>query len=307
MRITILTPIYNRKYIIEKLYKSLLKQTNNNFDWLIVDDGSNDGLKEWVNEKKRENRINIEYIYQENGGKHRALNTGIETIENELTFIVDSDDYLKENAIERINFYYYKYKNDKKICGFSFLRCNSNNKINGPVFKINEYKENYIQCRLNENNWGDKAEVYYTECLKKYPFLEVANERFLSECYVWAQLALKYDMIHINEAIYVCEYLKDGLTINMNKRKYESPIGYAETFRILCNNKANLKVKCKSMIIYIAYSRIANIKFTEQIKKTNYKQIFICMYPMGILYRKYVEYRIKKGILDGKRKEKYVK
>ena len=281
MKITVLTPVYNRKYIIDKLYISLCNQTSKNFEWLIVDDGSSDDLEKWVNSVKKENKINIRYIYQENGGKHRALNTGIKNIDNELTFIVDSDDYLKYNAIEIVEEYYEKYKCDKSLCGFSFLRCFPDNKINGPKFKKDEYKSDYIQCRLNENIWGDKAEVYYTKCLKEFPFLEVPGEKFLVESYVWAQLAMKYDMIHINKAIYIGNYL--------------------EKSKILCNKKANLKIKCKSMILYIAYGKIAKKRFIEQYKYIQYKLLFVILYFWGCVYKKRLIKNIKIGRINGKK------
>ena len=67
--ITIFTPTYNRGYIIENLYKSLLKQTLKNFEWLIIDDGSTDNTKEIVDWFIKENKIDIKYIYKENAGK----------------------------------------------------------------------------------------------------------------------------------------------------------------------------------------------------------------------------------------------
>lgn len=54
--ITVFTPTYNRAYILKKLYDSLVSQTEKNFEWLIVDDGSTDNTREliekWISEKK---------------------------------------------------------------------------------------------------------------------------------------------------------------------------------------------------------------------------------------------------------------
>lgn len=70
--VTIFTPTYNRAYIIGKLYGSLLEQTDRNFEWLIVDDGSTDNTRELIGSFIREDRISIRYFRQENGGKHRG-------------------------------------------------------------------------------------------------------------------------------------------------------------------------------------------------------------------------------------------
>ena len=110
MYITILTPTYNRGENLKKLYKSLLKQKDNRFEWLIVDDGSTDGTKKIIDEFLMDSKINIKYLYKKNGGKHTALNLGIKEINTDLIFIVDSDDYLNDNAIQSINEVHEKYR-----------------------------------------------------------------------------------------------------------------------------------------------------------------------------------------------------
>ena len=78
--ITVITPTYNRATNLRSLYRSLLSQTNNNFIWLIVDDGSTDDTNNVVSAYVAEKKIQIKYIKKENGGKHTALNLGIKTI-----------------------------------------------------------------------------------------------------------------------------------------------------------------------------------------------------------------------------------
>lgn len=73
--LTILTPTYNRAYILPKLYASLVEQTNKHFDWMVVDDGSTDNTEQLISEFIADGKINIVYIKQKNGGKHRALNS----------------------------------------------------------------------------------------------------------------------------------------------------------------------------------------------------------------------------------------
>ena len=106
MRITVLTPTYNRGGSIQKLYTSLDNQSIKDFEWLIVDDGSLDDTAQVVRKVQKSADFRIRYIYKENGGKHTALNEGIKNIESDLTFIVDSDDWLKPNAIETVLRYY---------------------------------------------------------------------------------------------------------------------------------------------------------------------------------------------------------
>ena len=80
--LTILTPTYNRANLLLNLYKSLVIQKEKNFIWMIVDDGSTDNTEEVVKTFQEENKIPIEYIHKENGGKHTVMNMGIKEIEN---------------------------------------------------------------------------------------------------------------------------------------------------------------------------------------------------------------------------------
>lgn len=285
MKVTVLTPAYNRKYIIHRLYESLKHQTCDNFEWLIIDDGSTDGTKELIQKYIDENEFEIRYFRQKNGGKHRALNNGISMINNEITFIVDTDDYLLETAIEEINKVYKKYKNDSTICGYSFLRCYPDLRVNGMSFIKDEYISDYICCRLNERIQGDKAEAYLTKCLKEFPFIEVEGENFLFEDYVWIQMAEKYKTVHMNKSIYVGDYLQDGLTKNISKMKYNNPIGMMERARVMGSRKCNFKNRLKASIMYIAYGKISGKKFMELYKRSKEKWLFmLCILP-GCLFK----------------------
>lgn len=74
--------------------------------WFLIDDGSTDDTKNIAEEMKEKANFPMHYIYKENGGKHTALNVGVNQITSELTFIVDSDDTLVPDAIETILFYH---------------------------------------------------------------------------------------------------------------------------------------------------------------------------------------------------------
>ena len=99
--LTILTPTYNRGDLLKKCYESLNAQTNMEFQWLIVDDGSTDNTAEVVNGFQRESQqMNIKYLRKVNGGKHTALNYAHPYIEGDYVLILDSDDTLTEDAVQ---------------------------------------------------------------------------------------------------------------------------------------------------------------------------------------------------------------
>lgn len=241
-KLTIFTPTYNRGYYLNNLYKSLLKQKYNDFEWLIIDDASTDDTDKIVSKWIEENKLNIKYIKQEHGGKHRAMNKAFDIAEGEYFFIVDSDDTLTENAIELI----YKWiseLNDEKIAGVAGTRISKDGKTWGGIPNIN--KKGYIDASNFERQkyklLGDKAEVFRTEVIKKYKFPEFDNEYFVTEDVCYQEIAADgYKMRWYNEPIYVCDYLQDGLT-NSGANDYN---GHKNNFKGYCYwIKRGLKVK----------------------------------------------------------------
>ena len=116
--LTIFTPAYNRAYTIHKCYESLKRQSCKDFEWLIIDDGSTDNTKELVKKWIKEtNDFKIRYIYQENQGMHGAHNTAYENIYTELNVCIDSDDYMPNDAVEKIRDAWKKVRDNKKISG----------------------------------------------------------------------------------------------------------------------------------------------------------------------------------------------
>ena len=118
MKITVFTPTYNRAYIIETLYRSLQRQSFRDFEWLIVDDGSSDNTEEVVARWQLEgNDFPIRYYKKENGGKCRAINYGVDRAQGKLFFNVDSDDYLTDDALEKVAAWVETLPRDGSFCG----------------------------------------------------------------------------------------------------------------------------------------------------------------------------------------------
>ncbi|MBO1512368.1 glycosyltransferase family A protein [Metabacillus bambusae] len=228
MKITVFTPTYNRGYTIEKLYRSLQQQTFTDFEWLVIDDGSMDSteelFKEWFDEK---NSFVIRYYKVENGGKHRAINKATDIAKGELFFIVDSDDYLVQDALESIIKWEHNLENNESYCGISGNKGQNKLDYIGTTFD-GEYIDATSLERNKFNITGDKAEVFYTNILKKYKFDEIEGEKFITEATVWDRMAHDgYKIRWFNETIYICDYLEDGLTKNMKEIFSKNPKGTA--------------------------------------------------------------------------------
>lgn len=288
MIVTILTSSYNRGENLKKLYKSLIEQTNQNFEWFIVDDGSTDKTEQIVSSFHCDKKFKITYYKQKQSGKHKALNHAIKKIKTPLIFIVDSDDWLTSDAVQTILDVHERYKDNDKISGYSFLRKDTKEQINGKLMPENEYIDNYINARINRKDGNaDKAEVWKTTCLQKYPFPEFSNEKFIGEDVVWIPLALKYNMVFLNKPIYYCEYLDNGLTNNRRKNNLKSPNGCC--YRALVTLKASrerkiiFSYKAKCMLQYQVYGYFAHKKFVELYKESPYKLLFLLLSPAAFL------------------------
>lgn len=267
-KITVITPVYNRKELIKRAYQSLKKQTNKNFEWLIIDDGSEDRVKEEIAKMQNEGIIKIDYIYKKNGGKHTALNIAFKKLTTELAIILDSDDTLTPNAVNKILDYWNKYKSIKNIAGMVFLRGFNGKEPMTNRFIKDEYIGNYNVEIINSGFVGDKAEVFRSSILKKYNFPEFKNEKFLAEGFLWSKIARNYDMVFINEIIYIGNYLEDGLTKAGRKLRIKNPLGGMEHAKeYLDKGVYNIKVRIKNTILYNIYYFFAKDKYSKDYMK----------------------------------------
>lgn len=254
--ITVFTPTYNRAYIITKLFESLKEQEFKDFEWLIVDDGSFDGTELLFEKFKKEDiAFEIRYYKKENGGKHRAINYGLELANGELFFIVDSDDSLPKDSLKKVMEVYSSIKNKEGFAGVVGTKFYSDGNIVGKTFDGDFIDATALE-RKRYSIIGDKAEVFITSVLRKYPFPEFEGENFISEGIVWNKIASDgYKMRWFNHNIYKCNYLEDGLTNNLRNNYRKNPKGYltyvkseADLNKISFLQRLNWYGKCISTI-----------------------------------------------------------
>lgn len=296
IELTICTPTYNRAYCLPKLYISLCEQTNKNFEWLIIDDGSVDETEELVSKwLEEDSKINIRYVRKENGGKHTAINCGVENAIGDKFFIVDSDDYLIKEAVDII------LKDMKNLpadgfAGAGYNKIFTDNSLIGETFE-GEFIDATALDRPKYKINGDKAEVYFTNVLLKYPFPVFEGENYLTEAVVWNRIARDgYKLRWFNKEIYVCEYRQDGLS--MNASNINNFKGYTLFIQELIGfSSYPLKEKIRWVGVYVNVAIEKGMTYKEIAKLIDENMVLI------ILSR--IAYSIKRSFVKKNRKEKY--
>ena len=260
--ITVFTPAYNRAKFLPRLYESLCRQTYKDFEWVIVDDGSVDDTRSVVEQFSQHSTLNtntIRYIFQENGGKHRAINRGVKEARGELFFIADSDDTLPPDALEIVARQYEGIKDDKSFAGVCGLDATFDGKIIGSGLPSDVIDDTSIVIRNKYGVSGDMKEVFRTDVLKEYPFPEIEGERFCPEVLLWNRIGTKYKLRYFNQVIYLAEYQNDGITAGIVKARMNSPIASMMTYQEMTQYKdVPTKAKIKSAINYWRFRCCAN-------------------------------------------------
>ena len=245
------TPAYNRAYCLARVYESLLKQTNQNFIWLIVDDGSTDNTKElvagWVNEQK----LVIKYIYKANGGMHTAHNTAYKNIETELNVCIDSDDFMPISAIQNMFENWQKVKNDEAIAGLVGLDETIDGNLIGTKFKNEFIPTTLIDFYYTQGGAGDKKLVLRNKLTKAYPsYPEYPEERLVPLDTLYVLICRDYKLMPVNQIWCTVDYQQDGSSATIINQYFKSPKGFRYAREISMKYSNVFKLKLRNAIHY---------------------------------------------------------
>lgn len=187
---TVLTPTYNRAHTLERVYESLAEQTFQDFEWLVVDDGSSDNTRELVLGWQQQASFPIRYEWQQNAHKKAAFNRGVREARGELIVALDSDDSLDMNALyvmaqawnamdpaERQNF-----------VAITGLCARPDGHIVGDMFPGDVFDTTAIDMSFKYHVKGEKFGCMRTDVLRRFPFPEDIPG-FVPESLVWRAMA----------------------------------------------------------------------------------------------------------------------
>lgn len=287
--LTIFTPAYNRAHTLHLGYEALLRQTCQDFEWLIIDDGSTDNTRELVAGWMEENKIPISYHYQENQGMHGAHNTAYRLIDTELNTCIDSDDYMPDDAVEKIVTFWKKYGNDK-VAGMIGLDQTIQGKIIGTTFP-KELKDTTLFGFYENGGKGDKKLVYRTDIIKRYPEYPIfKGEKYVGLAYKYYCVDEDYSLLTMNDVLCIVEYQQDGSSMNMYKQYWKNPKGFAFYRKKEMQITRNWKRKFMVCIHYVSSSIMA--KNGLFIQDSPNKLLTILSIPFGLFLYLFIRYKV---------------
>ena len=228
--LTVFTPSYNRAHTLPRLYQSLCAQTSDDFEWLVIDDGSIDGTKDLVAQWKKEDVIPIQYVYKENGGLYTGYNVAYLTIETELNVCIDSDDTMPSDAVEII-IRIWKERGSDRYAGITGLDWDMETKepIGG------RFPEGMTECFFPELyakniHRGDSKQVMRTDLMREVTPMEgFPGEKNFNPVYMLLQVTDKYPVLLSNECFCLVEYQKeDSMSRHIWKQYIDSPRSFAK-------------------------------------------------------------------------------
>lgn len=248
MKISVFTPTYNRAYTLGNLYESLRKQTCLDFEWIIVDDGSEDNTQTLC-ESFRADLFPVRYYRTDNRGKHCAINFGARMAEGDWFYIVDSDDLLPANAIELL-IAEEKHIKSPRVGVLSGMRYYSSGKVIARDITFDRLECTALDFRQKLRVHGDVAEAIKTSVIREFPFPEYEGERFCPEDVMFNRIAQKYLTHYFKANIYECEYLPDGLTAHITAIRMKSWKGTCLCYSELASSPVPLYAKVRASINY---------------------------------------------------------
>ena len=196
MKISILTATYNRAQLLDKLYASILINSNNcpevQLEWLVMDDGSTDNTRRIVEEYCKENLIDVKYFHQENQGKMTAINNLIKETTGDLIVECDSDDFFTKDAFKIIVQSLQECKDMGETYALVFLKYTKDGQNMGNNFIENDYPSTMFDLYFKNGITGEKALVYNASIRKQFEYKLEHDEKFVTEARLHHEMDLKY-------------------------------------------------------------------------------------------------------------------
>lgn len=272
--ISVIIPVYNVQEYLIKCIESVINQTYENLEIIIVDDGSTDKSTEICNKvKKNDSRIRV--IHKENGGLSDARNVGIDNANGEYISFIDSDDYVDNNYIELLYNAIKQYDADMSIASHRVIyEKNIIDRSTGKEFCAEPIE--ILKMLLYDNGIDTSA---WGKLYKKSLFNEIRfpKGRFFEDS------ATTYMLIDKSKKIGVCSKPIYNYVIRNNsisnetfsEKKMDLIVSTEEMTNYIKNKYPELEKACNRRLMYaylstltqLAKSKVKNKKIQKKLMK----------------------------------------
>jgi glycosyltransferase involved in cell wall biosynthesis len=281
------------------VYSSLARQTFKDFEWLIIDDGSDDNTREIIGNWQKASSFEIRYVYQPNKGQMAAFNNGVGNARGELFLPADSDDEFLPDALEVLNEVWQAISQDQSFSGVTGLCIDSvTRQIVGDTYPTDVFDSNYLESRYRYNVSGEKWGFQRTSVLGRFPFPEGNDQRHIYPGIVWMKIAREYRTRYINVPLRVYYQHEDG---TQTKDKHKHPDQLMEWHLLDINRNLDyLRYNSSRMVESFVnlgkmqiLSRYPFPKLFNRLNGVNRKLLLLILYPLS-KYRACKELRLHK-------------
>lgn len=226
-RFSVFTATYNRAYLLPNVYRCLVNQTFKDFEWVVVDDGSQDDTEKVIQNFIDENIISIKYVKKPNGGKHTAWRVATPLFEGKYEVGADDDDVFPENTLAIFNAYWENLEKREDYDQFWEIRARcakEDGNIIGPLlpeavfdsdFNTINYKYKFNFCEMQGCR---KVSVLQKEAAVPEHFVLEEYASNFGEAIRWSRAARVYKTQFINEVVRVYQQSEESLTSRNNGR-----------------------------------------------------------------------------------------
>ena len=288
--LTVFTPSFNRAHLLPRIYESLKIQTCQDFIWLIIDDGSADDTRQVVSAFIAENKVEIQYIEQENQGMHGAHNTAYENINTPLNTCIDSDDFMPIDAVEKILDKWKSVADKEKYSGLVGLDADLDGNLIGSQFTTDTTT---LEDFYLKGGTGDKKLVYRTAVMQKYPAYPLfPGEKYVGLGYKYLLADQDFELVTLNEILVLVDYQQGGSSNNMFRQYYNNPRGFAFLRKQgMVLSKSRLK-RFKDTVHFVSSNILA--KNTSFLSESPRKLITVFAFPFGVALFAFVLFKNRK-------------
>lgn len=321
--LTVFTPTYNRKHTLPRTYESLCRQTCRDFDWLVIDDGSFDGTREWIEslgpkmifsgqkfdwmgriedgEDKNHfviqaPNVRIEYVYKPNGGLYTGYNVAYQTIQSELCVCIDSDDFMPDDAVEKIveKWSGLSHEERTKFCGIVGLDFDVRTKEPiGGYFNLPNGEVNALEMK----HVGDVKYALRSDLMRQVaPQLGFEGERDFNPHYMQMQVLDRLPILLLNNNLCWVEYQigADSMSQGIFKQYVRSPRSYAKYRLMEMKIRTGMSWKRKVMLHIHYVSSCILSKDGKWLKNSPEKILTLLSVPFAVLVLFYIQNKARK-------------